>query len=266
MALKKPLKSTISGFALGMVTGIGGFFYLLPGDMPDDSHRRHGGTVTHLRQKTHLCTPFRHAVNARSMKQIAFSESSGNINAYNARTGVRGLFQFKPDTFLEQLYKHGAAQGYGHLSRHIVHTPIRNEAGVAVRDHYSVPDPAMKKKILNARSDPQLSYALAEAYICAGLKQIGGNDPAFARSVTKTFAYKVLHFGPGGAKQSMGLLKNNPQAPFTLAVGDAVCANNPRICRDANGKIRSVQSVYNLLEKRLKDAPIERVAFNFDKP
>jgi len=247
------LYSALAGGALGCVT----LFNILSGPAPerDTSAQEHSGRVTQL---------FDHILTPEFMARVAFSESSGRVDAYNPKTKVLGRHQFKPDTFLEQLHIHGEEIGYGHLSKHIVRTPIRDQSKRIVRVTYSVPDAALRKKILDARKDPVLSERLAKRYIRKGLTDIARKIDGFEDKATEAMAYKVLHFGPGGALKAARALEVNPSMPFDKVVGTEVCKSNPRICY-ANKKMLSVEAVHDRLQKRLDKAPYEKIILTYNK-
>ena len=258
----------------GLLVGALGGIFSASHDSNDqdntDNQRHHSGKITRTtptpRTPQRQAQPqppqpaFNHILTNEFMERVAFSESSFDSNAYNAKSGALGKFQFTPNTFLEQLYKHGEAIGYGHLSRHITRTVLRNEKNQPVGEQYSVADPLMENVVLNARKDEKLSRKLARIYIREGLERIDGRVDGFEEIVNPAIAYKVLHFGANGAYKAVTALQEKPDTPFVEIIGRDTCARNRAICYVRGNQPRSVAQVADLLEQRLESAPIKTIA------
>ena len=114
----------------------------------------------------------------------------------------------------------------------------------------------MEEEILDARKNPELSQALAKKYMADGLAVIDKKLPNSDIELDETIAYKVLHFGAGGAAKIVKALEETPKRSFESVVGKDVCKNNHAICYNKRTrKPLSVTQVYAMLEKRLEKAP-----------
>ncbi len=271
-----------------LVGGLGGIFsahHNANDQESGDLQRHHGGKITRITpplrtnvaptapaprhpqrqakpqaQQQPAQAAFNHILTNEFMERVAFSESSLDSHAYNPKSGALGKFQFTPNTFLEQLYKHGESIGYGHLSRHITRTILRNDRNQQIGEEYVVADPRMERVVLNARTDEKLSRKLARLYIREGLERIDGRVDGFEEIVNPAIAYKVLHFGANGAYKAVTALQEKPDTPFVEIIGRSTCARNRAICYTRGNQPRSVAQVADLLEQRLENAPVQHMA------
>lgn len=183
------------------------------------------------------------------MDRVAMSESSRQADATNPESTATGKFQFIESTFLEQLYKHGKALGYGHLSRHIDHYEIGK--GSSLRHNYTVRDPAMRARVLAARNDEVLSEELAKAYMKDNLRKLNDILPDRKTPMNEALAYMTHHFGLNGTVEIVEALEENPSTSFPAVAGSETCESNEAICFKRNGRARTVAEVHQLLEQRL---------------
>lgn len=203
--------------------------------------------------------PYDHILTDRVMDQIEFSESSMNPNAVNPRTKVKGPFQFKLPTALEQFYKHpeilnqfGENHGRPNLASSIIRSTGKNAKKQAIYI-YSVKGKHASALIDAAIRDRDVSRQLAKNYMADGLAKIE-NLPNNKIRLSPEIAYKVHHFGHTGAMKIIETLNTSPRKAFVSVVGKDTCASNPAICYK-NGKALSVQQVSNLLAAKLENAP-----------
>lgn len=244
-------KGLALGFAAGLITGTALIAFNAMSTTTDDSARRASGRVK---------GQYDDILTKTFMNKVRFVESGGNVNAVNPKTKASGPDQFLDQTFLEQLYAHGDSIGYGHLSKHIVRTSLKDKDGnVTDPEYYIVPDKKARKRVMAAVKDPVLSESLKKAYMEKTLKTVEEKVPDLKPGIDRSvLAYKGHHFGPGGAVKIAEALTHTPRKPFVSVVGESACESNPRICyRDKDGKPRTVQQVYVLLERKLEQAPSE---------
>lgn len=231
-------KGFLTGLMAGVAMGLTGSAYLinLQNDRPapDD--------------------PFGHILTPQFMDRVSHAESSGGKNLISKKGSARGEFQFMPDTYLEQLYKKGSALGYSHLSNQI--TRVVGRGG---KESYVVENPKVRTAILDTRiTERALNRALARMYIQDGLIKLNQTIPNFEEKVTPTVAYKVLHFGVGGARDFVNAMDQSPRTKFDRVAGPGVCERNESICYKnvrADGKVvqkpRTVEEVSALLSRKL---------------
>jgi hypothetical protein len=163
-------------------------------------------------------------------------ESGLNPTASVSSSSARGLFQFIDQTWLSTLKQAGPSLGYGGYADAIVQTP----AG------YTVPDPAMRQRVLALRDDPVANAAMAGAFTqqnAAALRaQIG-------RSPSEGDLYVAHFLGAGGAAQLINLAGQAPDTTAAPIFPNAAKAN-PSIFYDRQGHARSVSEVYRVLTAR----------------
>jgi hypothetical protein len=164
-------------------------------------------------------------------------ESGLNPTASVSSSSARGLFQFIDQTWLTTLKQAGPALGYGRYADAIVQTPSGS---------YTVPDPAMRQRILALRDDPAANAAMAGAFTqqnAAVLRDRIGHSPS------EGDLYVAHFFGAGGAAQLINLANQGPDTTAASIFPGAAKAN-PSIFYDRQGHARSVSEVYRVLTAR----------------
>ena len=164
-------------------------------------------------------------------------ESGLNPTASVSSSSARGLFQFIDQTWLTTLKQAGPALGYGRYADAIVQTPSGS---------YTVPDPAMRQRILALRDDPAANSAMAGAFTqqnAAVLRDRIGHSPS------EGDLYVAHFFGASGAAQLINLASQNPSTSAAGVFPNAAKAN-PSIFYDRQGHARSVSDVYHVLTAR----------------
>jgi len=164
-------------------------------------------------------------------------ESGLNPTASVSSSSAKGLFQFIDQTWLTTLKESGRGLGYGRYADAIVQTPS---------GHYTVPDPAMRQKIMALRDDPAANAAMAGAFTqqnAAVLRQRIGRAPS------EGDLYVAHFFGAGGASQLINLVNQSPGTTAASAFPNAAKAN-PSIFYDRAGRARSASEVYHVLVAR----------------
>jgi len=164
-------------------------------------------------------------------------ESGLNPTASVSSSSAKGLFQFIDQTWLTTLKESGPALGYGRYADAIMQTPF---------GHYTVPDPAMRQRIMALRDDPAANAAMAGAFTqqnAAVLKQRIGRNPS------EGDLYVAHFFGASGAAQLINLVGQSPSTTAASVFPNAAKAN-PSIFYDRQGQARSVAGVYRTLVAR----------------
>lgn len=119
------------------------------------------------------------------MELVVARESSGNPNAKNPLSSATGPHQFIEQTWLEKVKTHGAKYG------------LQDFATLIQRDRsgrYVVSDPAVRTKILQLRTDPNISTAMANEHA----KELqAGMSARLGRAPTNEELYLGWVFGAG---------------------------------------------------------------------
>jgi hypothetical protein len=156
-------------------------------------------------------------------------------------SSATGLFQFIDQTWLGTLKQAGLAFGYGSYADAI---------GRDASGRWIVPDPKIRKEIMQLRTDPTANAVMAGAFTqqnAAILSRRIGRTPSEGE------LYIAHFFGPGGAGKLIGLVESNPQASAADVFPQAARANRP-IFYDRQGNARSVAGVYAELVRRYRVA------------
>lgn len=174
----------------------------------------------------------------------ANQESRLNPDAKSQRSSAMGLFQFTAGTWLEMVKKHGGEHGLDQYADAIV------KGGDG---RWTVTDKALKKEILDLRRDPRLSALMAGEYAKDNEKVL---EAKLGRQASTHDLYLAHFLGAGGA---LKVLKGRTQEqeeggghPPELA---GAAKANPEVFTDpVSGGARSLDSIYNTVERRFKRA------------
>lgn len=175
----------------------------------------------------------------------ANQESRLNPDAKSQRSSAMGLFQFTAGTWLEMVKKHGGEHGLDQYADAIV------KGGDG---RWTVKDKDLKKEILELRRDPKLSALMAGEYAKDNEKVL---EAKLGRQASTHDLYLAHFLGAGGA---LKVLKGRAQDdggehPPELA---GAAKANPEIFTDpASGQARSLDTIYNNVERRFKRAMTE---------
>lgn len=175
--------------------------------------------------------------------KTALRESNLNPTVRAPTSSAAGLFQFLDQTWLAMLKREGTAHGYGRYADAIVQTGP---------GQYAVPDPVMRKQVMDLRTDPAANALMAGAftqYNTAELTRELGRKP----SDGELYIAHVL--GPAGAVKLISLAATQPQADAAAAFPSAARANRA-LFFDAQGRGRSAGELYRVLTSWHENAPI----------
>jgi Transglycosylase SLT domain len=166
--------------------------------------------------------------------KTAMRESSFNPNAKSTKSSATGLFQFIDQTWLATLKQSGASLGYGRYAGAIV----RTSSG-----RYVVPNGAMRKAIMNLRSDPTANAVMAGAFTKANAARL---SRTLGRAPSDGELYIAHFLGQSGAVKLIAAAENAPQADAARLFPHAARANRS-IFFDKQGGARSSAEVYRVL-------------------
>jgi len=144
----------------------------------------------------------------------AAQESDFNPNLRSHQSSAAGPFQFVAHTWLDMIKRHGAAYGLGQEA-----AQIKMHNGVA-----SVADPALRKRLLDLRSDIGLSAGMAARYLDESSRDLGH---VLKRKPTTNESRIAYFLGPGGAAKLIRAAQSNPQGSAAAALPQAAAANRP---------------------------------------
>lgn len=168
--------------------------------------------------------------------KTALRESNFEPNAKATTSSATGLFQFIDQTWLATLKQAGPSLGYGEYAAAIVQSS----------GHYSVPDPAMRRAIMNLRLDPTANAAMAGALTQANAAQLSAG---LGRKPTDGELYMAHVLGASGALKLIGASATTPQAIAANLLPEAAQANRS-IFYSGQGTARSASQVYAFLASR----------------
>jgi hypothetical protein len=166
--------------------------------------------------------------------KTAQRESALAPDAKARTSSATGLFQFIEQTWLSMMRQEGPKQG------------MANYAGAISEDssgRLTVSDPALREKILQLRTDPQVATVMAGAFTQRNAEQLG---QALGRQPQAGELYMAHVLGARGASDLIRTAGNDPTRAAARDFPEAAAANRS-IFYDKAGRARSAQEVYGLL-------------------
>lgn len=166
----------------------------------------------------------------------ASQESGLNPRAENPRSSASGLFQFTHATWLDIIHRHGAGAGLRQFADAIV------QSG---HGELSIPDPAMRQKIMALRHDPAISARMAAEYAKDNKRFL---EAHLGRPASGHDLYLAHFLGPSGAVKILERKDHSPKRSATALLPGAALAN-PAIFQDPHShKPRSVAALYKAVQ------------------
>jgi hypothetical protein len=168
----------------------------------------------------------------------AQQESGFQPSAKANGSSATGLYQFIDSTWLGLVRQFGGKYGVGDLAGQIT---------IDASGRADVADPAQRGRILDLRSDPRLSAALAGEYARRNKIEL---EQALGRPAGNADLY-MAHFL--GARGATAFLKALPGAGATPAAEllPAAAAANRAVFYDEEGRARTVAQVYQTFAGRI---------------
>lgn len=182
------------------------------------------------------------------LMELAAVESSFNPRAQANTTSAAGLFQFKEDTWLEAIRRHGGDYGLGRYARVIEF--VEDEAGRRVPQ---IRDPALRQEVLDLRFNPGLSALLAAEKVRDGKQRLAGK---LAREPARADLYLTHFFGMTGALSFLEALAKEPDR-IAGEIFPGPASRNRNIFQRRNSTLRSVAEVYRVLQRKFNTSRYE---------
>ena len=172
------------------------------------------------------------------LMELAAVESSFNPRAKAGTTSAAGLYQFREDTWLEAIKRHGREYGLGHYARQVEY--IVDEDG---NRQPLIRDPKLLQQVLDLRFNPGLSAVLVAEKVRDGMHRLSGK---LARKPVRTELYLTHFFGVTGAISFLDALAKHPdRIAGEMFPGPA--RRNRNIFQRNNRSLRTVAEVYRVL-------------------
>ena len=146
------------------------------------------------------------------MLASATMESGLNPAAQSTSSSAKGLFQFVDQTWLQAVRDYGPAHGLGAEAAAVV----RRGAGL------TVDDPALRRRIMDLRKDPNVASELAGDHLRAISDKL---TATLGRAPDATETYLGHFLGSAGAGQILQALQSTPNRPAAALLPDAARAN-----------------------------------------
>lgn len=169
-------------------------------------------------------------------------ESGLDPNARARTSSATGLYQFIEQTWLGTVEKHGAKHGLGWAA-----DAIRRGPG----GRYQVDDPAMRRAILDLRTDPRAAAGMAAEFAADNRDHL---ESRLGRAAAPVDLYLAHFLGAGGAAKFLGAHDRDPDAPAAAAMPAAARANR-WVFYHRDGTPRSYAEIRARFAAKLGDAP-----------
>jgi hypothetical protein len=166
--------------------------------------------------------------------KTAQRESALEPDAKAKTSSATGLFQFIEQTWLSMVKQEGPKQGLSDYA---------NAISESENGRLTVADPAAREKILQLRTDPQVSAVMAGALTQKNRDQLAAS---LGRQPHAGELYMAHVLGARGASDLVRTAGSDPTRSAAKDFPDAAAANKG-IFFDKTGRARSAQEVYGVL-------------------
>lgn len=184
----------------------------------------------------------RTGVNFSFLMQLAEIESTFNSRSNSASSSAAGLYQFKDDTWLEIVKRHGKKYGLGEYASQVDFFIDGNG-----NRRPMISDPLTFNHAMNLRHNPRISALMAAEYIKGNMKQLSQSTE---HNIGSTEMYLTHFLGLSGAITFLDVLTNNPdKVAEDIFPGPA--SRNRNIFRNKSRKQRTIAEVYDLLDSKI---------------
>jgi hypothetical protein len=174
------------------------------------------------------------------LMELAAAESAFDSGARAAKSSAAGLYQFKHDTWLETVKRHGKKCGIGNYASQV--------------DYYvddgnrrpMISNPVVYKHVMDLRHNPRIAALMAAEYIKDNMRQL---SLSLDHELGHTEMYLTHFLGASGAITFLELLDKNPdKVAGDIFPGPA--SRNMNIFHTKNRKPRTVVEVYDVLDTK----------------
>lgn len=176
----------------------------------------------------------RTGVSFNYLVKTAQRESALDPEAKARTSSATGLFQFIDQTWLGMVRSEGAKHGLDDAAQAIVQG---NDGRL------SVPDAAMRDRIMSLRKDPEIASTMAGAFTQRNAEQLRSS---LGREPTGGELYIAHVLGSRGANELISSAQAAPQRAAAKDFPEAAAANR-NIFFHKDGKARSASEVYHML-------------------
>lgn len=179
------------------------------------------------------------------LMELAGVESTFNPGSRAAKSTAAGLYQFKRDTWLETVKRHGRKYGIGSYAKQVEY--------IVDSDGYRRPvinNPVVSEHVLDLRHNPRVAALMAAEYLKGNLRQL---SLTLDQEPGRKEMYLTHFLGLSGAITFLEFLDKNPhKVASDIFPGPAL--RNKNIFHNKNRKPRTVAEVYDLLGRKLSGA------------
>lgn len=178
------------------------------------------------------------------LMELAAVESTFNPGSRAAKSTAAGLYQFKRDTWLETVKRHGRKYGIGSYAKQVEY--IVDSDG---NRHPMISNPVVSEHVLDLRHNPRVAALLAAEYLKGNLRQL---SLTLDQEPGRKEMYLTHFLGLSGAIRFLEFLDRNPhKVASDIFPGPAL--RNKNIFQNKNRKPRTVAEVYDLLGRKFSD-------------
>ncbi|MBV9523306.1 MAG: hypothetical protein JO010_10965 [Alphaproteobacteria bacterium] len=170
----------------------------------------------------------------------AAQESGLQADAKAQTSSAAGLFQFTQSTWLDMIRRHGARYGLADLASKVV-TDANGRPAVS--------DPTLRARILDLRTDPRLSAALAGEFAKSNKDEV---EHALGRPASRTDLSLAHFLGAGGATQLLKTIESNGDVPAVDILPEAAAANRAVFFDPSSGTPRTASELYRTFAARIE--------------
>ncbi|MGQ9366786.1 hypothetical protein [Azospirillum sp. ST 5-10] len=167
------------------------------------------------------------------LMEKAAVESGYRTDAKAGSSSATGLYQFIDQTWLNTVKAHGDKHGLG---QYVDAIQTRGD-GRAV-----VSDPAMRRKILDLRTDPEISALMAAEFTRDNMEALQAN---VGGKIGSTELYLAHFLGSAGASKFLNAMKDAPMRQAAELFPEAASANKAVFYDRSSGEPKTLKAIYD---------------------
>jgi hypothetical protein len=179
------------------------------------------------------------------LMELAAAESTFDSGSRAVKSSAAGLYQFKHDTWLDTIKRHGAKYGIGSYVSQVEYV---------VDSHGNrrpmISNPVIQQHVLDLRHNPRMSALMAAEYLKDNIRRLSSS---LDHEPGRTEMYLTHFLGLSGTITFLELLDRNPdKVASDIFPGPA--ARNRAVFHAENRKPRTVAEVYDVFNRKFNSS------------
>ena len=175
------------------------------------------------------------------LMELAAAESAFDSGSRAAKSSATGLYQFKDDTWLETVKRHGEEYGIGNYA-----SQVEFFVDTDGNSRPMISDPVIYRHVLDLRHNPRIAALMAAEHLKDNMRQLSSS---LDQELGRTEMYLTHFLGASGAITFLEILGKNPDK-LAGDIFPGPASRNMNIFHTKKRKPRTVAEVYKVLGRK----------------